>query len=431
MQKTETYTAVWNFLTGAGMTDAGAAGLMGNLFAESGIIPNRVEILCLQRLKEHGKNYTDQTYTVAVDSGKISREEFLHPLPNKVYGYGLAQWTSPDRKGNLYDYCMGVGKSIGDLKSQLGFLASELAISYPNVLHTLQSAMAVGEASDAVLYHFEQPSEPEKQAQQRANYGMLFYDLYHSEGAKKKMSAVEKYVQEAINIANDNSHGYSQVRRWGPDYDCSSLVITVVDNAGIPVKSKGATYTGNMLAAFLACGFKDVTEQVDLSTGRGLQYGDILLNTVHHTGIYIDGTTVEAHASETGGKDGKTGDQTGGEINVQKYRNYPWDHVLRYKGAVKTSSGTKSGTSGDKNGTTSGGLNKAPKWVGEVTAYRLNVRTWAGTEYPNIKSYPTLAKTNLVDVCDTIKAADRSVWYYIRIAGKYYGFVYAKYIKKK
>ena len=72
-----------------------------------------------------------------------------------------------------------------------------------------------------------------------------------------------------------------------------------------------------------------------------------------------------------------------------------------------------------------------PKWVGEVTAQSLNVRTWAGTDFKNIKSYPTLAKTNLVDVCDTVKAADGSVWYYIRIAGKYYGFVSAKYIKKK
>lgn len=147
MQKTETYTNVWNFLKGAGMTDAGAAGLMGNLYAESGIIPNRVEILCLQRLREHGSVYTDKTYTAAVDSGKISRDEFLHPLPGKQYGYGIVQWTIPDRKGNLYDYCMGVGESIGDLKSQLGFLVSELAIQYPQVLHILQSAVSVDRKS--------------------------------------------------------------------------------------------------------------------------------------------------------------------------------------------------------------------------------------------------------------------------------------------
>ena len=76
-------------------------------------------------------------------------------------------------------------------------------------------------------------------------------------------------------------------------------------------------------------------------------------------------------------------------------------------------------------------LNKTPKYVGKVTATELNVRSWAGKENPTIKKWPLLKKDNLVDVCDTIKAADESNWHYIRIAGKYYGFVSATYIKKQ
>ena len=68
---------------------------------------------------------------------------------------------------------------------------------------------------------------------------------------------------------------------------------------------------------------------------------------------------------------------------------------------------------------------------GKVTATVLNVRTWAGTEYPNIKKYPTLNQGNEVEVMNyTQKAKDGTSWYYIRIAGKYFGFVSAKYIKK-
>ena len=71
-------------------------------------------------------------------------------------------------------------------------------------------------------------------------------------------------------------------------------------------------------------------------------------------------------------------------------------------------------------------------FVGRVTASKLNVRTWAGTEFPQIKSYPTLDKGNLVDVMNfTQKANDGSEWYYIRINGKYHGFVSAKYIQKQ
>jgi len=146
------------------------------------------------------------------------------------------------------------------------------------------------------------------------------------------MDKVENYTQKAISIANDNRHGYSQYIRWGnPDYDCSSLVISVVQNSGIPVKSNGATYTGNMYKAFIESGFKDVTKSINLRSGQGLKKGDILLNHIHHTGIYIgNGKIVAARISEIGKVYGKRGDQTGREIEIHNYYNYPWNVVLRY-----------------------------------------------------------------------------------------------------
>lgn len=139
------------------------------------------------------------------------------------------------------------------------------------------------------------------------------------------MSKIENAVQWAIGIANDNSHGYSQNTRWGtPDYDCSSLVISAFEQAGIPVKTAGATYTGNMLGAFQSCGFEIVT---DGSRKRG----DVLLNVIHHTALYIgNNQMVEARISEIGTTWGVPGDQTGREICISEYRDYPWDYVLRY-----------------------------------------------------------------------------------------------------
>lgn len=77
-----------------------------------------------------------------------------------------------------------------------------------------------------------------------------------------------------------------------------------------------------------------------------------------------------------------------------------------------------------------GVISKTPQWVGKVTADVLNVRTWAGTNNPLIKSYPQLRNGNLVDVCDVVNATDGSRWYYVRIAGKYYGFVHSAYIAR-
>ena len=77
---------------------------------------------------------------------------------------------------------------------------------------------------------------------------------------------IEAAISWMEKTARDNSHGYSQVHRWGPDYDCSSAVITAWQTNGVPVKANGASYTGNMLGAFKKCGFKDVTAEVDLKT---------------------------------------------------------------------------------------------------------------------------------------------------------------------
>lgn len=161
------------------------------------------------------------------------------------------------------------------------------------------------------------------------------------------MSKIDNAVNWAVSIANDASHGYDQIHRWGPDYDCSSLLIQAWENAGVPVKSKGATYTGNMKSVFLANGFKDVTSSVNRSTGAGIQKGDVVLNIVHHTAMCINSSThqlVMASINEKGTvKGGKTGDQTGGEIKIRSYYNYPWDCVLRYVGE---SSSTGSGSAG-------------------------------------------------------------------------------------
>ena len=142
------------------------------------------------------------------------------------------------------------------------------------------------------------------------------------------MNKIDSAVDWAVNVANDDSHGYSQANRWGQDYDCSSFIITAWQQAGVPVKVNGATYTGNMRAAFLIAGFKDVTPSVNLATGSGLIRGDVLLNYTSHTAMYIgDGKLVHARSSEG---NNIPGDQNGQEIRIQPYFNYPWDCVLRY-----------------------------------------------------------------------------------------------------
>ena len=132
-------------------------------------------------------------------------------------------------------------------------------------------------------------------------------------------------------MAADDSHGYDQGSRWGPDYDCSSLVISAWKRAGVPLT---CTYTGNMRGDMLTHGFKDVTKEVNLANGSGLKKGDVLLHETHHTAMYIGGGKLIHAAGNEYGKatGGRTGDQTGREICVTGYFNFPWQCVLRYEG---------------------------------------------------------------------------------------------------
>ena len=106
---------IWNFLLSQGLTEAGTAGLMGNLYSESALQPTN-----LQNSYEKKLGFTDTTYTAAVDNGTY--KGFI----NDAAGYGLAQWTYWSRKEALLDYAKSRGKSVGDLETQLGYLMQEL-----------------------------------------------------------------------------------------------------------------------------------------------------------------------------------------------------------------------------------------------------------------------------------------------------------------
>lgn len=135
----------------------------------------------------------------------------------------------------------------------------------------------------------------------------------------------------AVDFAQNDIHGYAQDSRWDQDADCSSLVIRAWEAAGVLVKTLGATYTGNMLPAFIKAGFAAVAG-VDFSKGTGLLPGDVLLKVSGHTAIYIGGgQIVQAAGNEKGTTTGgKPGDQTGREIYIANYYNSPWDYALRF-----------------------------------------------------------------------------------------------------
>lgn len=157
---------IWDYLLSKIGNPYGAAGLMGNLKAESGLNPKNLQNSCEKKL-----GMTDEQYVQAVDSGAY--KNFVHDS----CGFGLAQWTYHTRKASLMNF--KGNKSIGDLQMQLDFLWKELTTSYKGVLNGLENAKSVREASDIVLTKFERPKDQSESVKvKRASYGQEFYDKY-------------------------------------------------------------------------------------------------------------------------------------------------------------------------------------------------------------------------------------------------------------
>lgn len=164
------WATLYNFIG----NEYGTAGLMGNLYAESGIIPYRLQ-------GDFTSGYSRSiAYTNNVNSGVYTETQFV----NDSKGYGLAQWTYYSRKQALYNKWRSGGySSIGDMALGCDFLIDELSSSFSGVLAVLRTATSVREASDIVLHQFENPAQqgPDVEAY-RASLGQGYYDRYAGGG---------------------------------------------------------------------------------------------------------------------------------------------------------------------------------------------------------------------------------------------------------
>lgn len=172
-------------------------------------------------------------------------------------------------------------------------------------------------------------------------------DKGESEVKKTKEQIIQNIrddaVSFAVNIANDNSHGYSQRIRSlyeinvPKSFDCSSLTLTAYYYAflknGLTQQARylkeHCSYTGNMLE-MLNCGFEVVAR--NQTAHAQMIKGDLELNTTHHVAMAIGKDNIVHARSSEGTTDTK--DNSGNEIRTQPWYLYShgWTHRLRFTG---------------------------------------------------------------------------------------------------
>lgn len=143
----------WAALKALGLSDLAAAVVMGHADAESGCETNR-----LQGDFEATRAWS-RSYTSMVDSGEISRDDFIFRGPGGG-GYGWLQWTEKSRKRGYYDFAKAQGVSIGSEEAAIGWFWEELhQAQFSPVLRALETGTDIRAMSDVFLRRFEMPED--------------------------------------------------------------------------------------------------------------------------------------------------------------------------------------------------------------------------------------------------------------------------------
>ena len=301
---------------GRGYTEAGAFGLLANIFCESRFNPKN-----MQDSYEAKLGMNDETYTASIDNGAYSPEQFAHD----ACGYGLAQWTYWSRKSMLYAYCKEAGDSIGSLTAQLEFMAREIRLNYKGVYNVLVSATDRAEACKYVMLNYERPADMSASAQKnRVGYcNALYEDLAEKDTRMNVDDFIDKlylalksktlYVSGCFGapMNNTNKDRYSKSNAYNMahaenilratadtfGFDCVCLIKGILWgwNADVNKTYGGAVYASN--------GVPDISDSqiikecknvsTDFST---IQKGELLWMS-GHVGIYVgDGKAIECTA---------------------------------------------------------------------------------------------------------------------------------------
>ena len=136
--------SIYMQLINAGLSKAGACGLMGNMNAESAMRANNAQ--------DGMTKLSDAEYTAGVDNGTYTN------FVRDAVGYGLCQWTYWTRKQELYNFAKSKGVSVGDEAMQVEFAIQELKTGYTTLWNFLCTTDNVHDAAARICTEYERPA---------------------------------------------------------------------------------------------------------------------------------------------------------------------------------------------------------------------------------------------------------------------------------
>lgn len=295
---------VWFGFRSAGYSEEATAGVMGNIYQESGFNPESANW-------KKGAAWSKQ-YIANVDNGTTSRDSFIHDKQ----GFGLAGFTYWSIKAQIYDYAKYKGTSIGDATTQIEMLLGWLnpqggADGYATYVidqtyngcsrDSWMNASTPEEAAYQFCWIYEKCNPKEANLNVRQSKAREYYEQFKGRTAPTSNGSIGQIklsgdnakkmndmLTEAIRIANDDRYTYSRdpIKRWGEfQYDCSSLVYRLYAkyfNITVP------SYTGAYGSQYY----------IGTPTTVDLQPGDVLWRSGHVEMYLGNNLRVGAHSAK-------------------------------------------------------------------------------------------------------------------------------------
>lgn len=265
---------VWFAVLGAGYSKDAAAGVLGNIEAESGFDPNIIE-------------------------------------GGTGIGFGLCQW-SYGRRTQIEQYAASKGKEPGDLNTQIEFLIAEITpgggadgfANYQLVEYNgyspsdWENASTPEDAAIAFCWSFERPGIPRMEI--RTEAARRYYEEFKD---KEKPTGGGNVLETCVQVMNDminrNVHYSTSNLTWGdieaasthPYACCATYVSVVLYKSGILTADQMNAYnynytgSGGLPDMLSAAGWTEVSHSE-------IQPGDVINEVGVHALIYAGGNMV-------------------------------------------------------------------------------------------------------------------------------------------
>ena len=144
-----------------------------------GFSPGATSGIMANAYHESGADYSPTRLQGGGEAGEVN-------VDGKT-GYGLFQWTSPNRQQGLADYAKQNGTSSSDLMTQLSYMKKELGQDGFNKINSMSP-------EDAALYfndNYERPAYNEENRMARKNMATTIANTIGNEGGKTIIDSID------------------------------------------------------------------------------------------------------------------------------------------------------------------------------------------------------------------------------------------------